>query len=310
MIARSFLFVPGHNSSLINKALLSYADVLLLDVEDSVPLTYKQQARETIQNLKSKYKDRYIFPRINDRESGELLKDVQALSIPEITGFMYPKSNSEDDIYFIDKLLETIEYEKKLPIGYFKLIPLIETSAAVLNVLNICKASKRVVAIALGSEDLIANMQASNDFNNLFFAKSMVVTAARASGICPIDTVHTNVHDLEELEKHLIFGKNLGFGGKLILNPKEINLVHKYYTPSEEEVRQSLEMLKLYEQSSKDSKGVNVMDGIFVGPPMVEKAKLILKLTEKLQEYEKSSDIGRQRNRNDSVPFDRFEYGL
>ena len=112
---RSLMFVPGHNLKLLNSAIKSKADVLLLDLEDSVqPKSNKQVARDNIIDFvnQNKFDKFHVFPRINDRESGELLKDITQLTINGIDGFMYPKSKTGEDIYFIDKLLETIEYEK------------------------------------------------------------------------------------------------------------------------------------------------------------------------------------------------------
>ena len=156
ILLRSLMFVPGHNEKLLESASRSEADVLLLDIEDSVqPVSNKQIARDRIVERINNgvFKNHMVFPRINDRESGQLLKDLMQLSIEGVDGFMYPKSYKGEDVYFIDKLLDTIEFEKGFPKGKFKLIPLIETSAAVLNAQDICKASDRVIAIAYGSED-------------------------------------------------------------------------------------------------------------------------------------------------------------
>jgi citrate lyase subunit beta/citryl-CoA lyase len=225
------------------------------------------------------FKNRVIFPRVNDRESGELLKDIYQLTIPGITGFMYPKSKTGEDIYFFDKLLETIEYEKKMPVGTFKIIPLIETAAAVLNAQDICKASRRVIAIAYGCEDFIADLEGvhDTDHQSLFTPRAIIAMAARAAEVAPIDTVHINVHDMEDLEYNLKVAKNLGFEGMLILHPKELPLVHKYFSPSAEEVQEAKEMLHLYEEAQRDNKGVAILNGKFIGPPMVITAKKILK---------------------------------
>ncbi len=290
MIMRSLMFVPGHNEKLLNSASRSDADVLLLDIEDSVqPESNKAVARQKIAEWVSsgKLANYYLFPRVNDRESGHLLKDVQALTIDGIHGFMYPKAKRGEDIYFFDKLLETIEYEKKIPIGTFKIIPLIEMSAAVLNAQEICQASKRVVAIAFGCEDFISDLEGVHDHagDSIYVPRALIALAARASKVIPIDTVHINVHDLEDLEKNLILAKNLGFEGMLVLHPKELELAHKYFSPSEEEYEDAVDMLRLYDESKKEGKGVAVKDGKFIGPPMViaakktiEKHRLIRKL--------------------------------
>ena len=280
-LMRSLMFVPAHNQKLLDSSLKRDADVLLLDIEDSVPSTDKQIARENIKNFvkRPEAKDKIIFPRVNDRESGELLKDAYQLSIPGITGFMYPKAKKEEDIYFFGKLLETIEYEKGIPIGTFKIIPLIETTGAVMNIKEICTACTRVIAVAFGCEDFVTDLQGKHDPEGLSImtARSLISMGARSSGVIPIDTVHIKVHDLEDLERNLIIGKNLGFEGMMVLNPKELPLVHKYYSPSQEEVEWAKEMLKLSEEAKAEGRGVAVKDGKFIGPPMVKMAKDILK---------------------------------
>ncbi|MDP2685124.1 MAG: CoA ester lyase [bacterium] len=281
-LLRSLMFVPAHNEKLMKSAIKSNADVLLLDIEDSVqPLENKQIARDNIIKYiaDGQFKNHVVFPRINDKESGQLLKDLTQLTIEGVDGFMYPKSYTGQDIFFIDKLLETIEYEKGFPKGKFKLIPLIETSAAVLNAQEICQATNRVIAIAYGSEDFITDLEGIHDseHQSLFTPRAMIAMAARANKVIPIDTVHVNVHDLDDLERNLILSKKLGFEGMLLLNPKELPLVHKYYSPSEAEVVSAKEMLTLSMQASKEGKGVALINGKFIGPPMVIQAKKIIK---------------------------------
>lgn len=280
-LLRSLMFVPSHNIKLMTSAAKSDADVLLLDIEGSVqPVANKQVARDTISQFleEGKFKGRRIFPRVNDRESGQLLRDVMQLSVEGVDGFMYPKSKRGEDVYFFDKLLETIEYEKGFPVGTFKIIPLIETSCAVMNVQEICSASKRVIAVAFGSEDFITDLEGVHDHDHisLFTPRAMIAMAARAHKIVPIDTVHVNVHDLEDLERNLKLSKDLGFEGMLVLNPKEIPLVHQYYSPSPEEIEDAKEMVRLSEEAVKKGEGVAIMNGKFIGPPFLAKAKKTL----------------------------------
>jgi len=292
---RSLMFVPGHNERLLASAARSDADVLLFDIEDSVqPVENKQVARDRIIEWVSRgsFKNHHVFPRVNDRESGQLLKDVYQLTIDGVHGFMYPKSQKGGDVYFFAKLLETIEYEKGIPTGTFKIIPLIETTAAVMNAQDICQASDRVVAIAFGCEDFVSDLEGIHDHegHSIYTPRSIVAMAARANKVIPIDTVHINVHDLEDLEKNLIIAKNLGFEGMLVLHPKELPLVHKYFSPTDEEIEEAKEMLRLSELAEKDGKGVAVMNDKFIGPPMVAVAKKVIKRG-KLQEYNiKNSD--------------------
>lgn len=280
-LMRSLMFVPAHNQKLLDSSLRRDADVLLLDIEDSVPIIDKQLARDNIKSFlkRPEAQGKLIFPRVNDRESGELLKDLYQLTVEGIAGFMYPKSTKAEDVYFVGKLLETIEYEKNIPVGTFKLIPLIETAGAIVNIKNICTACDRVIAVAFGCEDYVTDLGGKHDSQgqSIFYARNAIVNAARCAGVLPIDTVHIKVHDLEDLERNLVLSKNLGFEGMLVLNPKELPLVNQYYAPSEEEVAWAEEMVQLTEEAKAEGKGVAVKDNKFIGPPMLKMAQKILK---------------------------------
>lgn len=280
-LMRSLMFVPAHNQKLLDSAVRRDADVLLLDIEDSVPYSDKQKARDNIKEF-VKRKDlngKLLFPRVNDRESGELLKDAYQLSIDGIAGFMYPKSTKGEDVYFFGKLLETIEYEKGLPIGTFKIIPLIETTGAVISIKEICSACTRVIAVAFGCEDFITDLQGKHDLEgqSIMMARNLISIGARSCGVLPIDTVHIRVHDLKDLERNLQISKNLGFEGMLVLNPKELPLVNRYFSPTHEEISWAEEMIELSEKAKAEGKGVAVKDEKFIGPPMVKMANNILR---------------------------------
>lgn len=278
---RSLMFVPAHNERLMESASRSKADVLLPDIEDSVqPDGNKAVARDSIERwVRSGRLGRFgIFPRVNDRESGHLLRDVHQLTIPGVHGFMYPKAKRGEDIYFFSKLIETIEYEKGLPLGTFKIIPLIETASAVPHCEEICRASSRVLAVAFGCEDFITDLQGVHDeeSESLFVPRAMIAMAARAAGVAAVDTVHIKVHDLVGLERNLVVAKNLGFEGMLILHPKEIELAHRYFSPSEQEVRDAEEIIRLARGFEVAGQGVAVTGGKFIGPPIVKMAEKVL----------------------------------
>lgn len=287
-LMRSLMYVPAHNNKLLDSSARRDADVLLLDLEDSVPVFDKQLARDNIKAFvqRDDLNGKLIFPRVNDRESGELLKDLTQLTIEGVDGFLYPKSTKGEDIYFVGKLLETIEYEKHIPVGTFKLMALIETAGAIVNIKEICEACpNRMVAVVFGCEDYVTNTQGKHDDEgkSIFYARNAIVNAARYAGIAPIDTVHIKVHDLEDLEKEVILGKQLGFEGMSVLNPKELPIIHQYYSPSEEEVAWATEMVELAEEAVREGKGVAVKDNKFIGPPMVKMAKNILAKHDKIQ---------------------------
>lgn len=280
-VLRSMMFVPGHNRRLLQSAALSEADALIPDVEDSVqPRSEKQVARDTIREFveSGAFARFQVFPRVNDLESGLLLKDLYALTIPGVAGFVFPKARHGQDIYFIDRLLEGIEREKGMRPGTFTLVPLIETAAAVLNAQDICRASTRVVGIAFGCEDFVSDLQGLHDAEGMSLQtpRALIAMAARATGVIPVDTVHIKVHDLDDLRRNCTTAKALGFEGMLVLHPKEIPVAHEFFTPSVHEVSQAEEMLELAAQAEREGKGVALLNGRFVGPPMVLRAQQVL----------------------------------
>jgi len=288
------MFVPGHNEKLLISASKSQADALILDIEDSVPANNKAVARNTIGANLSRFKNFSVFVRINDIESGHCIKDVTVLTLPLVTGFVYPKATTGKDIYFFSRLLEALEYEKGFPINTFKIVPLIETASAVLNAQDICLASDRVIAIAYGCEDFIADLHGITLDQSLYVPRTLIALAARATRVIPIDTVHTNVHDLIELESNARLARILGFEGMLILHPKEIEVAHKCFTPNESEVADAREILRLSNEAIKSGRGVAILDGKFVGPPMVLQAKNLLDMERKVNARAKKDTDNRR----------------
>jgi len=242
-LLRSLLFVPGNSTKLMLSASKTNADAIILDLEDSVLESEKANAREIIKEKVESglFQNFHVLVRLNDRESGLLEDEIKTLTIEGIFGFILPKSQNEQDVIFLEKLLDKIEKEKGFPAGKFKIIPLIETTAAVLSIQKICNSSKRIIAVCF------------------------------------------DVHNLQDLEKELKVAKALGFEGKLLLHPKEIELTHKYFTPSREEYERAKELLRLNEQAKKLRKKVAIINERFIGPPMIKTAKKIIKRYEMIK---------------------------
>lgn len=294
------MFVPGHNEKLLLKAAESDADALILDLEDSVtPFHNKIAARKLCAMLVQmrKFSGFSVWIRVNDKDSGLLEDDIKSFIMPYVDGFIYPKSYDSEDIINVDKLIQKYEEHACFKAGHFKLIPLIETCSAVINAYQIATASQRVIALAFGCEDFVADLQGVHDERHLslYTPRAMIAMACRAAGKIPVDTVHIKVHDLNDLEENLKVAKTLGFEGMLILNPKEIPLAKHYFTPTPQEVADAKKMLKLAEEAEKSEKGVAYLDDRFVGPPMVLAAKKLLKKYDDIEKFEESRKSEREK---------------
>lgn len=270
LLLRSMLFVPGHNRQYLSTANASNADALIVDLEDSVPVAFKLDARAVASDwLKTHTPSRPVFVRLNDAESGLMQDDVAAFIDLPITGFIIPKVCSAQDITRVDDLLGERDTA---------LIPLIETTAAVLNLVSICKASSRIVAAALGAEDFITSLggEYSPSGANLLMARTQLVLAARTAHILPIDTLHIRVHDLDELARDCTLSRQLGFEGMLCLHPRELPIIHHHYSPSAQQIADAREMIEQSRSISRQGRQVAMINGTFVGPPLVRRAQSLL----------------------------------
>lgn len=293
MVLRSLMFVPGHNEKLIDSAEKSNADALLFDLEDSVqPPSNKLLARKLIvEKLKeSKFSRFHKFVRLNEIETEYFLQDVLELTHAPIDGFLLPKTNTKEDIIYLDNLLSSIERERNLPKETFKIIPILESAASIVYMNDIAVASKRIIALGFGSEDYVSNLKGVRDFDNNYsidFPRKLVPIVARANNLEAIDAAYIKVHDLDGLEEHLKIGKVLGYSGMWVLHPKQNDAVNRFYSPSEKEYEEAKEFLRIYVEAQKLNKGVAIIEGKFVGPPLITKSNDIIAKVEQIKEREK-----------------------
>lgn len=288
-LLRSMMFVPGHNEKLIESAVKSTADALIFDLEDSVqPESNKLIARGVIVNKsKGKEFDRFQkFVRLNEIETEFFLQDVLTVTHGNIDGFLLSKTNCKEDVQYLDQLLTSIEKDRKLEAGKFSIIPILESALSIVNINEIALSSKRIIALGFGSEDYVSDIQGIRDFEtnqSISFPRQLVPIVARAHGLEAIDAAYIKVHDLEGLDRHLQTGKVLGYGGMWILHPKQNELANEVFSPTEQEYKDSVNFLRLYEEAKKINKGVAIIEGKFVGPPLITKSKDIIARVELIE---------------------------
>lgn len=291
-LRRTMMFVPASNPGMMRDASIYGADSIMFDLEDSVSLKEKDTSRFLLYNaLKTfDYGDTETVVRINSLDMGGK-DDIYATVRAGIQVIRLPKTESAQDVLDAEAVIEDAERKCGREVGTTKMMAAIEGPQGVLNALSIATASKRLIGIALGSEDYVTAMKtrryADRDSEEIFFARSMIVHAARAAGIAALDTVFSDVDDEETLRKETEFIKQIGFDGKSVINPRQIPVVNSVYTPTEKEINNAKNVIYAIEEAESRGSGVIALNGKMIDKPIVERAQRVLMLAEKAGLYKK-----------------------
>jgi citrate lyase subunit beta/citryl-CoA lyase len=281
------LFVPGNNPGLIRDVHIYKPDSIMLDLEDAIAITEKDSARLLVYNMLKELGDYYkeldieTVVRINALDTEFWKEDLEAVVRAGVDVIRIPKTDTAEDVLTVESEVERIEKEIGKEIGSTKLMAALESPTAVLNAYSIAKSSKRLIGIALSGEDFVTCMKTdrSPEGHELHAARGMVVLAARAAGVSVHDTVYSNVNNDEGFINEAKFIKQLGFDGKSLIHPRQVELVHKVYTPSKKAIDKSYKIIKATEQAIAEGKGVFTVDGKMVDKPIIERAQHVLTLT-------------------------------
>lgn len=240
---RSLLFVPGNSQKFIEKSKTLDADIICLDLEDSVPPNQKPLAREMIRGALSERKSYHsssaLYVRINSVDSGFAVEDLSASVQQGIEGIIVPKVNTEDTIIDTARLVSKLEQERGIVNGHIKLIASIETAQGVLNAYDIAKADGRINALLFGVFDFLYDMHldyVENNGTGYAYARAKLPVDARAAGALAIDAIWQNVDDTEGLKRDTQYARRLGYSGKSIIHPSQIDPVHKIFVPTKTEI--------------------------------------------------------------------------
>jgi citrate lyase subunit beta/citryl-CoA lyase len=280
---RTMLYIPGNNPAMLLHGGIYGADSLLLDLEDAVALNQKDAARLLIRNMIQTvdYGDAEVCVRINHLDTPFGLEDLKTIVPLQPDSIRYPKTESVEELKKLISLIEEIEDENGLAHDKMTIHIMIETALGVQNVFDIASFSKRVDAITIGGQDLTAdmNIKGTNNSSGIDLARKMVVMAAKANRISAIDTVYVNVDDEEGLRKETSYIKDIGFSGKAVINPRQIDIIHEIYTPTDEEIRKAYRVVKEFKRSKAKGIGVFAIDGKMIDAPVVTRAEYILELS-------------------------------
>ncbi|MGX7163481.1 citrate (pro-3S)-lyase subunit beta [Enterococcus massiliensis] len=280
-LRRTMMFVPGANAAMLRDAPLYGADSIMFDLEDAVSLKEKDSARTLVHfALRTfDYSSVETVVRINGLDTTGA-QDVEAMVLAGVDVIRLPKTETAQDIVDVDQVITDVEKNNGIPIGTTKMMAAIESAEGVLNARDIAKASNRLIGIALGAEDYVTNMKTRRfpDGQELFFARSMILHAARAAGIAAIDTVYSDVNNTEGFQDEVRRIKQLGFDGKSVINPRQIPLVNAIYAPNEKEIQNAKEVIWAIREAEAKGSGVIALNGKMIDKPIVERAERVIAL--------------------------------
>ena len=278
---RTMLYLPGNNPNMLTRGYLFGSDGIILDLEDAVAMVEKDTARILVSKYlqQGEFGDCYVSVRINGIDT-EYWKDDLAAIVPNkrLDGIRVPKVEDENTVKIIDEELSRLEEQNGLPVGKLSLHCLLETAHGIWNAYEIAKASPRIEAIIPGGEDLRADLKTnrSDDSTELEWARRMLVFAARAAGVEPLDTVFARITDDEGLRKETEFIKQLGFSGKSIIHPNQIKIIHDIFTPTEQEIAKAQKIIAAAKEAAARGQGAVTVDGNMVDIPVVKRAEYTL----------------------------------
>ena len=282
-IRRTMMFVPASNAGMLREANLYGADSIMFDLEDSISLREKDSARFLVyQAVKTiDYENTEIIVRINALDAGGR-DDIEAMVRAGIDAVRLPKTETAQDVADAEEVIAEVEEKCGRKLGSTKIFAAIEGPLGVLNAYSIATASERIIGIAIGAEDYVTSMKTrrypEKNSEELFFARSMIVHAARAAGIAAIDTVFSDVNDMDTLRKETEFIKQLGFDGKSVINPRQIPVINKVFTPQKKEIENAEDVMLAIKEAEANGSGVIALNGKMIDKPIVERAQRTLQL--------------------------------
>ena len=276
-LMRTSMYAGGTSPVKMIQAGFYNEDCLVYDLEDSVSAGEKDAARFLVYNA-VKYQrpaDKYILIRVNGIYSQEIDEDLEAAVRAQPDAIRIPKVEYAREVQRIDEKITAIERKAGLSEGSIKLWCNIESYLGVLNAMEIAASSPRVVAMALGAEDITASMSAQRTKPGweIFYARNAILMACRAAGISAQDAVFSDINDTEGLARDLEMTRALGFDGKTCVHPRQIDVVNACFTPSAREIQNAQRVLEALEEAARNHTGVCVLDGGMVDKPMELRAR-------------------------------------
>lgn len=280
---RTALFVPGNRPDRIEKAFNTEADVVIIDLEDAVPISEKELSRSKVREKAAQFSDRMMLVRVNALGSPFIEGDLEEAIVDGVNGIVLPKVEKADDIHDINVLLLKVEKKRSLPEGSIHLFPLIESAAAVQHVYDIVSAKtkpERIYTVAFGAADYTFDMsiEMTMEGTELFYARSRISVACRAAGVAPpIDTPFMiDLNDIDALISDAKRAKELGFQGKQVIHPRQIEPCNRIFSPTPDEIAGAEKIIQVFEEAEAAGTAAIQVEGKFIDYAVVKKSRDIL----------------------------------
>jgi citrate lyase subunit beta/citryl-CoA lyase len=280
-LRRSLLYVPGNMPSMLQNIPIFAADAVIIDLEDAVPPGEKDAARRLVRRFLETYVDRRqeVLVRINPLDTPWGLADLREVLPALPDGIRLPKADTPEIVERLDTFLTEQEEALGLDIGRFRVLPSIESALGVINCIDVAATSDRILGLAFGAEDYTASMEIerTRTGEELFNARSRVVWAAKAAGVQAIDTIFSDVKDMEGFRRETELVKGLGYTGKSLVNPRQIEVVHEVFAPKPEEIAYALQVIEAIHRAREMGTGVISLAGKMVDAPVVKRAFRVIR---------------------------------
>lgn len=289
-ILRSLMFTPGQRPKMIAKALGLHVDAVILDLEDGVPLAEKDGAADLVgATIKGNDVSQVpaLFVRINGLESGRMYRDLDAVIWQGIDGVLVPKVESPREIWSVAGAISVLEEQRGIEAGSVSILVAIESAVGLKAAPEVFTSSERVTATMFGAEDYALDLglpvRREGVGQQLLHARSALVMAATIARIRAFDQVWLEFQDRNGLRAEALEGRELGFAGKTLIHPDQIDIVNEVFIPSEEDVAHARSILEAFDVAVADGVGAVMLGGQLVELPIVERARDIVTAHERLQ---------------------------
>ncbi len=282
-IWRSLLFVPANQERMLRKVNSLAADGFIFDLEDTVPVEEKQNAREMSRECIASVVGNRSWVRINAISSGFIHQDIEFFTgIDGLAGFIVPKQDSPEDVAMVDRLISSVEISKDLPVGSTPIIVMIESANGVLDSRAVMNAATRTQTMIYGGgEDGDMNVSLGATWTSegpeMMFVRQFSLVSARAAGFdFPLDGVFSNVQDFDGFERDTMLSCRLGFRGRTVIHPNQIEAANRIYTPTKERIEYYTRVIEAFNLALSKGIASTTVDGKLVDVAMAKTAQRLL----------------------------------